>query len=359
VGALAFHPYRAGRCYALADSGLFRSEEGGVDWNRIWVRFHPEGEEQQQENDSSEDEAVTSSRPGDLVINPASGLLYLATPHGILTLEEGSSRWEPLPSAGFGDQEVTQLLLEPDRPGRLYAATRSGLFLYDPNAGTWQKIQDRLPAGIIQSIAFNPSERLLWVGTEKGLFRVPAPQESTAVGRASFPPDPRILSEGPSIQEVQEAAIRYAEVQPEKIQDWRRRAAWRSWLPELTLGLDRDSDRTVVSSTSGGKTTFSVGPEDRSVSLDVGLQWDLADFIWNPDQTAIDVRSRLMVQLRQEILDEVTRTYFERKRLLAEFQGNPTQDRLLTAERTCRIEELTAHLDALTGGLFSQEGARE
>ena len=40
--------------------------------------------------------------------------------------------------------------------------------------------------------------------------------------------------------------------------------------------------------------------------------------IFSTEQTSIDVRSRLMVQLRDDILDEVTRLYFERRRLQLE-----------------------------------------
>jgi hypothetical protein len=140
---------------------------------------------------------------------------------------------------------------------------------------------------------------------------------------------------------------------PEKISRWRRLAPPRNFIPRFTVSLDQDRDTTIASSTSAGKTTFAVGPEDESVSLDFGFTWDLANLVWDSAQTSIDVRSRLMVQLRREVLQEVTRHYFERQRLLAEFEANPTDDPLLQRERALRLEELTAQLDALTGGLYS------
>jgi len=149
------------------------------------------------------------------------------------------------------------------------------------------------------------------------------------------------------------AAIRYAEVMPDKIRGWRAGAMWRNWLPKFTVSLDRSRNQTIASATSSGKTTFSVGPEDESYKVGFGFTWDFANLVWNPDQISIDNRSRLMVQLRQDILEEVTRLYFERKRLLAEFQGNPTGDTILLHERDLRVEEATAQLDALTGGWFS------
>lgn len=156
------------------------------------------------------------------------------------------------------------------------------------------------------------------------------------------------------IRQVQRAAILYAEVSPEKIVRWRALARIKALLPRLTVDLDRDRNRTVASATSGGKTTFSIGPEDESLSVGLSLTWDFGELIWNPDQTSIDSRSRLTVKLRKEILEEVTKLYFERKRLLTEFEANPTEDEVLQRERQLRVGELTAQLDALTGGYFSK-----
>ena len=157
----------------------------------------------------------------------------------------------------------------------------------------------------------------------------------------------------PTIQEVQRAAIRYAEVTPEKISRWRVLAQMRNFIPRFTLGLDRDRDTTIASSTLAGKTNFSVGPKDESTSVDFGFTWDLANLVWDSAQTSIDVRSRLMVQLRQDILEEVTRLYFQRRRLQAEFEANPTEDPTLLRERSLRLEEIAAQLDAFTGGFYS------
>jgi len=77
--------------------------------------------------------------------------------------------------------------------------------------------------------------------------------------------------------------------------------------------------------------------------------------IWNDDQTNIDVRSKLMVQLRDDILDEVTKLYFERIRLKMEINNLPIEDNKKRCEKELKLQELTASLDALTGGYFSQQ----
>ena len=70
-------------------------------------------------------------------------------------------------------------------------------------------------------------------------------------------------------------------------------------------------------------------------------------------QTSIDVRSKLMVQLREDILEEVTRLFFERKRLLLDMETSVGDERP-SIEKQLKVQELTAYIDALTGGQFSR-----
>ncbi len=62
-----------------------------------------------------------------------------------------------------------------------------------------------------------------------------------------------------------------------------------------------------------------------------------------------------MVQLRNDILDEVTRTYFERRRLRVEMLLSPPEDMKERIGQELRIQELTADIDALTGGYLSRK----
>jgi hypothetical protein len=62
-----------------------------------------------------------------------------------------------------------------------------------------------------------------------------------------------------------------------------------------------------------------------------------------------------MVQLRDDILDEVTKLYFERIRVKMELDNLSLEERKKRFEKELRLHELTASLDALTGGYFSQQ----
>ena len=156
----------------------------------------------------------------------------------------------------------------------------------------------------------------------------------------------------PGIIDVQKAAIEYAEVHPDKIKKWRDAAARKAFLPNVSMGLDRYVTDYWHWDSGTNPDTLQKGKD--TVSWDVTMTWDMGELIWNSDQTSIDTRSKLMVELRDDIMNEVTRTYFERRRLQIDLLASPPQDLKLSLEKELRLQELTADIDALTGNYFSE-----
>jgi hypothetical protein len=155
----------------------------------------------------------------------------------------------------------------------------------------------------------------------------------------------------PNISDVQKAAIEYAEVHPDKIKKWRDAASRKAFLPNVSMGLDRYITDYWHWDSGTNPDTLQKGKD--IVSWDITMTWDMGEIIWNSDQTSIDTRSKLMVELRDDIINEVTRTYFERRRLQIEMLISPTQDLKVSLEKELRLQELTADIDALTGNYFS------
>lgn len=342
-------------CVALSDRGLFRSSDGGRSWSRETALSGmsaggdeppqaEEGEEEPEELPPTGSELLPA-----LAADPARGLLYASTGREIFRSGDGGNGWQPLPSEGLGFPVETIAVSGAD--GRLLAASSSGLYLYEEGSERWRLLGDGRPQGRVHDLE-PAGGSFCWVGTDQGLFRVRLPEEAEAGFEEAKPEEGK---SGPTIQQVQRVVASYAEVGPEKVRNWRALSRLRAFVPSLTLSLDQDRDTNIASSTTGGVTRFTVGPEDRSRSLDFGFTWDLGDLLFSPDQTSIDVRSRLTTQLRQDLLEEATRIYFERKRLIAEFEAQPTEDKVLREERSLRVAELTAYLDALTGGWYSRQ----
>ena len=61
-----------------------------------------------------------------------------------------------------------------------------------------------------------------------------------------------------------------------------------------------------------------------------------------------------MVQLRNDIMDEVNKLYFERRRLQFELAENPPEAQSKKVLKELRLQELTANIDSLTGGYLSE-----
>ena len=166
-------------------------------------------------------------------------------------------------------------------------------------------------------------------------------------------------TEEPTILELQKAAIRYAEVNPDKITNWRRQAAARALMPEVSVGYNNDLDATISTATSNGKTNFWVGPDDTSTGWDFTAKWDLGDLVYNTAQTSIDSRSKLMVELRNDILEQLNAAYFERKKIQKQLSKIVDKESQPYIEREIKIEELAATIDGLTGGYLSSRMGAE
>ncbi len=169
------------------------------------------------------------------------------------------------------------------------------------------------------------------------------------------------FADEPTVQEVQAAAVEYAAVHPDKMREWSKRAKYKAWLPTVSLDYKEDRDSwyrwtSEPSSTAGSAARphdeYEKGPHTYDREWSAGLDWDLSDLIWNREQYDIEYRSQQMVKLRNDVLDEVTRTYFERRRLQIELLLSPPEDMKERMDQEMRIQELAGHIDAYTGGYF-------
>jgi len=61
------------------------------------------------------------------------------------------------------------------------------------------------------------------------------------------------------------------------------------------------------------------------------------------------------VELRNDILDQVNKLYFERLRVKSELDNLALEDRSKRFNKQLKFQELTASLDALTSGYYSEQ----
>lgn len=347
---IAYSGIEQGYIYVSSIDGIYRSADKAVSWERVYVARPGESEEEADESEDDRDEEERLSEIRYVAVEPGrQDNVYLATSRGVFKSKNRGDSWELLPEYGLLSRD-TRFLLFSGR-SELYALNRSGVFAFRNDS--WRELSFNLNAGNINSLALD-KEGNLYACADKGLFR-------SSINSREVLAAPDIISEysrgEPGIKEVQNQAVKYAEVEPEKIVNWRKQAARRAILPKVSMGLERNSGD--LWHWEGGSTvkdcddTLRRGRE--TLDWDVTLSWDLSELIWNSDQTSIDTRSRLTVQLRDDILDEVNKIYFERIRVKMEMDTLQIEERQKRFDKELRVKELTASLDALTGGYFSSQ----
>jgi len=334
--------------YAATPLGLYRSQDQ-KNWERVFITNEEEHESTDEVSDLGEEENATEAISS-IAVDQDKRRIYISTSDGVYSSLGQGSHWTKLTHIGLRSPHVNYLHLQ---GGALYAATSKGVFQYQEDENKWRDLSQGLTQGNILRLDGRAS---LWAVSSEGIFKRMNPEASRTSWRVEAKEVLLLFQHEPSIREIQEAAIRYAEVYPEKILEWRNAASRKAWLPKLTTGMDMDVDRNVDIDRGGTNDPdfFILGPEERKLNWDVSLTWDLGELIWNGDQTSIDVRSKLMVQLRDDVLDEVTRLYFERRRLQIELSLEPPIQLKKKVESELRLQELTADIDALTGGYLSK-----
>ncbi|MBI4353222.1 MAG: hypothetical protein HY593_04765 [Candidatus Omnitrophica bacterium] len=367
--------------YASTEKGVYRGSGEGRRWERVFVQGAESPEEKPGQSgggsleqfnwEELEAEEASKARPFPrLAYLKAENKFYAATEKGIVEGSDGNASWGLLKGQNLPVRLVNGLIAS---SGTLYAATDRGVFQWNRESSSFREEAEGLLSKEVHVLCYNEAADYLLAGTKKGIFKWTYPEFNAFPGEPLSLPKAaergkrvparfmvrRVLErfkDEPAVREIQEAAVRYAEVHPEKIEAWRKAAMRKALLPTLSLsqGMDRDENVDLDRGGTADPDRFITGPDERSFDWSVNVSWDLGEIVWNDDQTSIDTRSKLMVQLRDDILTEVTHLYYERRRLQAQMVLSQIKDVGVLIERELRLQELTAGIDALTGGYLSR-----
>jgi hypothetical protein len=342
--------------YAGTESGLYVIRPGVNGWQRAFVRSAGEKSEAEEpaEYDREDDEKDMSIRC--IAINESR--VYIAYDNEILYSDDGAKSWNNF--SGDGLNGAINYILISSKNKTMYCATSKGAFELSEDKTRWLELYRGMAKSLVVNrlIFSGEDEKILLAVTDKGLHSF----EGGAFLMDKYPDIERsvktlkiVLDGEPTFRELRDAAINYAEVSPEKIKRWRQESKISALVPKMSFGADRNTTDLwhweSGSSTKSGDDVLVPGKD--SVDWGATISWELGNMIWNDDQTNIDVRSRLMVQLRNDILDDLRRTYYERKRLQFELMSNPPKEMGARFEKELRLQELTQSLDDLTGNYFS------
>jgi hypothetical protein len=164
-----------------------------------------------------------------------------------------------------------------------------------------------------------------------------------------------LLDGEPTIEQVQRAAVEHAGCTAGASTALQRDARAMGALPELTLSGDIDRDHGEDLDAFGN---VEQSDDDAGWQVSLDLQWDLADLAMSYERIRVLAETQRRTELRARVLEAVTDAYYERLGARAELELAPPGDDLERLRLRLRIEQLTAELDAWTGGEFSRRKGR-
>jgi hypothetical protein len=161
----------------------------------------------------------------------------------------------------------------------------------------------------------------------------------------------------PTVRELQRAAARRAEVEPERVRSWLARVRRAALLPALRVRVGHDSVGVQLTHGADGIDRYALTASD-SWRFEGEATWQLDRLIFDRNEIGLGRESQRTAMRREQIELDVARLYFARRRLLLEAARAPAPDEA-AADRQLDIDELTAVLDGLTGGALTQGSAHD
>jgi hypothetical protein len=149
----------------------------------------------------------------------------------------------------------------------------------------------------------------------------------------------------PDVQEVVSAVLRHSQIDPARADAAMERARLSGLLPMVRAGLrqgtgydflTRQSDTTGTSSVTSAQDLAFIGQ----------LTFRLDRLLYAADERTLLRESRAAAERRLELIAEIVRLYFERRRLLVEITLTGQTD----IEHEARIAEIDALFGVLSGG---------
>ncbi len=242
--------------------------------------------------------------------------------------------------------------------GRYFLATDAGLLDAPALSGPWRRAAS--PAGVAPASALAAMRGAILVGGAAGVF-----EGNTAPIGGPAPPASRTVSaprrREPTLREIHARALAHQGLGHEHFARLRKRLLRRGRWPVLSLRFtgahDRDESESYDESFSYGEL-HRLNDRDRGRSRDfegsISLAWDLGDAVYPDRAPELSREARQVIGLRDNVLDEITQLYFDRRRALHALNAYADPDDPEAVALRLRADELAAGIDAWTGGWFGR-----
>lgn len=152
----------------------------------------------------------------------------------------------------------------------------------------------------------------------------------------------------PQVGEVVAAAVQAARGDPQRFADMTSRARWRGLIPHLDVGARRGQGVDLRWTTADQLDTQNTTADD--LLLFATLRFDLGRLLFAAEELGVEREGRYERQAQHELIRQVVRLYFLRRRLQLERDLEGEQ----SLSQQLRIAEVEAMLEAFTDGAFGR-----
>ena len=132
----------------------------------------------------------------------------------------------------------------------------------------------------------------------------------------------------PTVREVQTQAVAYVQAHPDAVDSWRIRSRVAGIAPRFTATGQGtiDNDLRKVTNLDAEQSEIESTTDSNTGRLTLGAVWNLDRLIFDPDEMAVAREAVRTANLRDRVLADVTRRYFERRRLQVDLELAPPTD---------------------------------
>ncbi|MCB9550169.1 MAG: hypothetical protein H6706_30610 [Myxococcales bacterium] len=328
IRAIAFDPDSATRFIVATEEGLLATDDGGR-------RFSSLGE--------------VDGRPDRVRVDPRRPqTLVVGTTEGLFRSEDAGKTFRAVGPLAAGVGALTG-----DGAGAAYAGVGPDLWV-SVDGGAWQS---RLFGDVpIVDLAWSRHRRAaLWILSTHALAQLSdgEPVALDAVVRARYE---RLVEVEPDLGATQRAALERAGL------DERPGGAIRfsGLLPRVTAFagyIEPPASYLRYGVLETGSDDPEVGQQNildsKGFRYAVFAGWDVADLLFRPDEGALTADAQARAKLGWTLRQTIASLYTERRRVQLDRLLDAGTDGRARLARDLRLEELTAHLNALAGPLFT------
>jgi hypothetical protein len=317
--------------------------DGGKEWD--WNFYSP--------NPKANEVIRIEVDPGD------PDRLMIVTWSGVWVSHDNGDHFDRVGGFLFTEEPMYGLATS-GRPGHFIVASKQDIWETTDAGKTWRIIYYGPTEWTLKWIHVAPSQPdVLWAVTFFEVLRI-EPKKLREVDPQALQAYLRTIRREPTLRDTWWQALERAKVNRHWLNQYRFRARMRAFVPQVFAGW---THRQLDAQASRAHLLYGVQPNgpaafDNQHSVSHNFYsllafWNLQDLVFTRLEAPVDRYFYTNNYAFHRIRLSVIEMYLERRRLMLESFIERDRDeprtRLL---RDLRIEELTAHLNALTGGTF-------